>query len=98
MGMMPDWWIKAVGLELDHANDTGRAASGALYFKGVPILAAPYVSFPLSDKRKSGLLPPAINLTNLSGLELTVPYYWNIAPEFDATLSPTLMTKKGAST
>jgi LPS-assembly protein len=95
MGMMPDWWIKAVGLELDHANDTGRAASGALYFKGVPILAAPYVSFPLSDKRKSGLLPPAINLTNLSGLELTLPYYWNIAPEFDATLSPTLMTKRG---
>lgn len=95
LGMMPDWWIKAVGLELDHADDTGRASSGALYFKGVPILAAPYVSFPLSDKRKSGLLPPAINLTNLSGLELTTPYYWNIAPEFDATLSPTLMTKRG---
>lgn len=95
LGQMPDWWIKAVGLELDHADDTGRATSGALYFKGVPILAAPYVSFPLSDKRKSGLLPPAINLTNLSGLELTLPYYWDIAPEFDATLSPTLMTKRG---
>lgn len=94
-GMLPDWWIKAVTLELDHASETGVAHSGALYFKGVPILAAPYVSFPLSDKRKSGLLPPAINLTNLSGLELTTPYYWNIAPEFDATLSPTLMTKRG---
>ena len=93
--MLPDWWIRAVGLELDHADDTGRATSGALYFKGVPILAAPYISFPLSDKRKSGLLPPAINLTNLSGLELTLPYYWNIAPEMDATFSPTLMTKRG---
>lgn len=96
-GMLPDWWIKAVGLELDHAEDTGRATSGALYFKGLPILAAPYVSFPLSDKRKSGLLPPAINLTNVSGLELTLPYYWNLAPNLDATLTPTLMTKRGVN-
>ncbi len=94
-GALPDWWVGARRLELDHADDTGRASGGALYFKGVPLLAAPYVSFPLSDKRKSGLLPPTINLTNISGLELTLPYYWNIAPELDATLFPTLMTSRG---
>lgn len=94
-GYLPDWWVGARRLELDNADEMGRASGGALYFKGVPILAAPYVSFPISDKRKSGLLPPAINLTNLSGLEATLPYYWNIAPHLDATLYPTLMTKRG---
>jgi LPS-assembly protein len=94
-GFLPDWWVRATRLELDQADETGRASGGALYFKGVPLLAAPYISFPLSDRRKSGLLPPTINLTNVSGLELTLPYYWNIAPEMDATFSPTLMTKRG---
>lgn len=94
-GFLPDWWVGARRLELDNAEEVGRASSGTLYFKGVPLLAAPYVSFPLSDKRKSGLLPPTINLTNISGLEVTLPYYWNISPQLDATLYPTLMTKRG---
>ncbi len=94
-GVLPDWWVGARRLELDSTEEEGRASGGALYFKGVPLLAAPYVSFPLSDKRKSGLLPPTLNLTNLSGLEVTLPYYWNIAPELDATLYPTLMTSRG---
>ena len=94
-GALPDWWVGAKRLELDNAEEVGRASNGALYFKGVPLLASPYVSFPLSDKRKSGLLPPTINLTNLSGLEVTLPYYWNIAPQMDATLYPTLMTSRG---
>ena len=94
-GFLPDWWVSAKQLTLDNADETGTASGGALYFKGVPLLAAPYLSFPISDKRKSGLLPPTINLTNISGLELTLPYYWNIAPDLDATLYPTLMTKRG---
>ncbi len=94
-GILPDWWVGARRLELDHGEETGRASGGALYFKGTPLLAAPYISFPLSDKRKSGLLPPTINLTNISGLEVTLPYYWNIAPDVDATLYPTVMTKRG---
>ena len=94
-GFLPDWWVSAKQLTLDNADETGTATGGALYFKGVPLLASPYLSFPISDKRKSGLLPPTINLTNISGLELTLPYYWNIAPDLDATLYPTLMTKRG---
>ena len=94
-GFLPDWWVSAKQLTLDNADETGTATGGALYFKGVPLLASPYLSFPISDKRKSGLLPPTINLTNISGLELTLPYYWNLAPDLDATLYPTLMTKRG---
>ena len=71
------------------------AEGAVLSFKGVPILPVPYLSFPLSDQRKSGFLPPTMGLGNVNGAELTVPYYWNIAPNRDATFIPTLMTKRG---
>lgn len=92
---LPDWLLRADRIELDSAEETGTAHGGVLEFKGVPILGAPYLSFPLSDKRKSGVLPPTINIDNVSGLELTVPYYFNIAPELDATVYPTFMSKRG---
>lgn len=92
---LPDWLVRADRIELDSAEETGTAHGGVLEFKGVPILGAPYLSFPLSDKRKSGVLPPTINIDNVSGLELTVPYYFNIAPELDATVYPTFMSKRG---
>ncbi len=92
---MPDWILRATSIKLDNEEDTGQADNAVLSFKGVPILPFPAISFPLSDKRKSGLLPPTIGLDNVNGLELTQPYYWNIAPNRDATLYPTLMTKRG---
>ena len=92
---MPDWLIRASRVDLDNATQEGTAVGGVLEFKGVPILGAPYLSFPLSDARKSGFLPPTINLDNVSGLELTLPYYLNLAPNFDATLFPTVMSKRG---
>jgi len=92
---MPDWLVRAQRIEIDNIEEVGLATGGVLEFKGVPILAAPYLSFPLTDKRKSGVLPPTINLDNISGLELTLPYYLNLAPHFDATLYPTLMSKRG---
>lgn len=92
---MPDWILRASTLRLDNEEETGQAEGAVLSFKGVPILPVPGLSFPLSDKRKSGLLPPTIGLDNVSGLEYTQPYYWNIAPNRDATLYPTLMTKRG---
>jgi LPS-assembly protein len=94
-GWIPDWILKANTVKFDLESDTGEAEGARLEFKGVPILGAPYLSFPLSDRRKSGALPPTVNLDNLSGLELTVPYYWNIAPNRDATLYPTLMARRG---
>ena len=63
----------------------------------MPLLPVPYLSFPLSDKRKSGLMPPTLGLDNVNGAVIAVPYYWNIAPNLDATLTPTLMSKRGVN-
>jgi LPS-assembly protein len=92
---MPDWILRAASIRIDNEEEVGQASGAVLSFKGLPILPVPDLSFPLSDKRKSGLLPPTIGLDSLSGVELTLPYYWDIAPNRDATLYPTLMTKRG---
>ena len=94
---MPDWILKAASMTLDYEEDIGVAKGAVLSFKGLPILPVPYLSFPLSDQRKSGFLPPTIGLDNVNGAELTVPYYWNIAPNRDAKFWPTLMTKRGVN-
>ncbi|MDO9258664.1 MAG: LPS-assembly protein LptD [Polaromonas sp.] len=92
---MPAWIVKATTLKLDREADVGEASGGVLRFMNVPILAAPTFSFPLSDKRKSGVLPPTLAIDSLSGTAVTVPYYFDIAPNRDATFSPTLMSKRG---
>jgi LPS-assembly protein len=92
---MPDWILRAASIRIDNEEEVGQASDAQLSFFGVPILPVPSLTFPLSEKRKSGVLPPTIGLDNRNGLELTVPYYWNIAPNRDATLYPTLMTKRG---
>ncbi len=92
---MPAWIVKASTLKLDKEADVGEASGGVLRFMNVPILAAPTFSFPLSDKRKSGLLPPTLGIDNVSGVALSVPYYFDIAPNRDATFSPTFMGKRG---
>ena len=93
----PDWVLRAKRITLDRAEDVGVAYSGTLEFKGVPILPIPAISFPLSDKRKSGLLPPTIGIDSDNGFEYSQPYYWNIAPNRDATITPTIMSKRGVS-
>ncbi len=93
----PDWVLRAKRIELDRETDTGVAHGAVLKFKNVPILPVPAISFPLSDKRKSGLLPPTIGIDSVSGVEYAQPYYWNIAPNRDATITPTLMSKRGVN-
>ena len=92
---MPDWILRASSISLDQEEEVGHAEGSVLSFKGVPILPVPAISFPLGDKRKSGVLPPTIGIDSRSGLEVTLPYYWNIAPNRDATVYPTVMTKRG---
>lgn len=94
-GPDPDWYLKAGRLSLDGDRDEGLARSALLYFKDVPILAAPAMSFPLSEARKSGVLPPTIGVTSKGGFELMVPYYFNIAPNRDLTLFPRLFSRRG---
>jgi LPS-assembly protein len=93
----PAWVVRAGQLDLDNDEDIGTAQSAYLEFKSVPILPIPPMGFPLSDKRKSGFLPPTLGLDNTNGLEVVTPYYWNIAPNRDATISPTLMASRGVN-
>jgi len=92
----PDWLLKTDRVRIDLEANEGVAEGAVLRFLGVPILAAPVMTFPLTDDRKSGWLPPTINLDSKSGLELAVPYYWNIAPNRDATITPAVLTRRGA--
>ncbi len=92
---MPDWILRAASIRLDNEEDVGVAEGATLSFKGVTVLPVPYLTFPLSGQRKSGFLPPTVGVDTVNGAELTVPYYWNIAPNRDATVFPTLMTKRG---
>ncbi|MFC5472631.1 LPS-assembly protein LptD [Paraherbaspirillum soli] len=94
-GTKPDWYIKSSRLDIDSGGDEAVAHNGILYFKSVPILGAPSLSFPLSDERRSGVLPPVLATTNKGGFELSVPYYFNIAPNRDLTLYPNLITQRG---
>lgn len=94
-GPDPDWYLKANTLDLDTARDIGVASTTVVYFKGVPILGTPAMSFPLSGARKSGVLPPTIGTTNKGGFEVTVPYYFNIAPNRDLTLYPNFIARRG---
>ncbi len=91
----PGWMLRADKIHLDMAEEVGRAEGAVLEFQGVPILPLPRISFPLSDKRKSGLLPPTIGINSTNGLEYEQPYYWNIAPNRDATLRAAIMAKRG---
>jgi len=90
-----DWLMLGESIELDTKRGVGTAKGMKLRFKGVPILYAPYLSFPLSDARKSGILTPEIGSSGRSGNEIRVPWYWNIAPNYDATITPRLLTSRG---
>ncbi len=92
---MPDWILQAASLSLDNEEEVGVAKGALLSFKGMPLLPVPYMSFPLTDKRKTGVLPPTIGVDSVNGMQFTLPYYLNIAPNRDATLTPTVMTRRG---
>ena len=90
-----DWLLKASSIDLDTKNGVGTAKGIRMRFKGVPILYAPYISFPISDARKTGILTPEIGSTGRSGNEIVLPFYWNIAPNYDATFTPRILTQRG---
>jgi len=92
---MPDWIISARSIAVDQGSGQGEARDAVLRFKGLTLPAIPAMGFPLTDARQSGLLPPLIAINNRSGVETMLPYYWDIAPNRDATLYPTFQTKRG---
>jgi LPS-assembly protein len=91
----PDWYLKADSLSIDRTADEGSASWATLYFKDLPILAAPYFGFPLGDQRRSGFLAPSLSLSNTFGGEVRLPYYWNIAPNRDFTLYTNVTGRRG---
>jgi LPS-assembly protein len=91
----PAWLLTTRRIRLDFEANEGIAEGAVLSFLGVPILGAPSLSFPINDQRKSGWLPPNVKLDNRSGFEIAVPWYWNIAPNRDATITPKLATRRG---
>jgi LPS-assembly protein len=90
-----DWVAKSSDLTLDYNREVAEGKDGTVLFKGVPILYSPWLDFSLDNQRKSGLLSPTIGSTNTSGAEASVPWYWNIAPDKDATITPRIMQKRG---
>ena len=90
-----DWAIHVKDLELDHVVDKGVARHAYVEFMGVPFLYTPWMDFPLSSRRKSGFLTPSFGTTERSGAEVLAPYYFNIAPNRDATLMPRYMSRRG---
>lgn len=89
------WFVRADSIDLNTEEGIGLARDLRLVFKGVPLLALPAFSFPIGDKRKSGFLAPILARGETTGLELHLPWYWNIRPELDATFTPRFMTKRG---
>lgn len=90
-----DWQLIARELELDSEAGFGTARGVKLKFKNIPILYTPYFTFPIDDQRKSGFLTPQIAERERTGLDVTLPYYFNLAPNYDLTLSPRYMSKRG---
>lgn len=90
-----DWFIRARDLQIDKDRDVGTARDASVLFMGAPIFYSPYLSFSLHQQRKSGFLTPSFSSTGKSGAEFAVPYYWNIAPNRDATFTPRFIAKRG---
>jgi len=91
----PQWYARVGSMNLDYEREVGEARDATLVFKEVPILYAPWFGFSLNNQRKSGLLSPTPGTTSKGGIEITLPYFWNIAPDMDMTISPRIMAKRG---
>ncbi len=92
----PAWKIQAKQIELNQETGRGVTRGTKLYVKDVPVLAVPYFNFPIDDRRTTGLLSPNFGYSNDGGAQLTVPVYLNLAPNYDLTLAPSFMSKRGA--
>ncbi len=89
------WVLKVDQLNLDYNTSLGSGRKVQVEYMNIPILYSPWLDFSLDDMRKSGFLSPTYGVTTNRGLELVTPWYWNIAPNMDATITPRLMSKRG---
>jgi LPS-assembly protein len=90
-----DWMLHARDVKINKETGRGSASHAWLEFKGVPMFYTPYMSFPVDDRRQTGFLNPSFGTTKVGGVDLTVPYYFNLAPNYDTTFTPRLLTRRG---
>lgn len=89
------WSFEANRIRLNQASGRGEVRNAVLHVKGVPVMYVPYFNFPIDDRRQSGLLVPRFGSTNDGGFDFAQPIYLNLAPNYDATLTPRIMTRRG---
>jgi LPS-assembly protein len=90
-----DWMLQASSINLDSDEDEGTGHNVIMRFKDVPVFYTPFISFPLGDERKSGILFPSFGHSTNNGYQLEVPYYFNLAPNYDLTVTPGLLSARG---
>jgi len=90
-----DWLLRSSKVRLDRESGVGSAQHAVLSFMHVPFFYLPYISFPIDDRRKSGVLPPSYRSSETSGTDISVPYYLNLAPQHDATITPRYISRRG---
>ncbi|MSP27738.1 MAG: LPS-assembly protein LptD [Methylococcales bacterium] len=90
-----DWVLHASQLKLNDVEGKGAVKDAWIEFKGVPVFYTPYLSFPTDNRRTTGFLTPSLHYTQQGGVGLYTPYYWNIAPNYDATFTPRYLTSRG---
>jgi LPS-assembly protein len=90
-----DWYLQSSEISLDYDENLGLAQHASVWFKDVPLFYAPLASFSLNNQRRSGVLAPTFGSSTRTGVDYTVPYYWNIAPDYDVTFFPRYMSKRG---
>ena len=90
-----DWSLSASQISLDTKLQEGVAHHVTMRFKDVPVFYTPYISFPLGDERKSGVLFPSFGHSGSNGFDAEVPYYFNLAPNYDLTVTPGVLTARG---
>lgn len=88
------WRLDADSIVLNPETGRGQSRDSTLYVHNVPVLTLPFFDFPIDDRRLSGILTPRIGYTEGGGLEAGVPYYFNLAPNYDATLTPRYFTQR----
>ncbi|MGE8178519.1 LPS-assembly protein LptD [Pseudomonas fluorescens] len=89
------WQLKGNNITLNPATGFGTGTNVTLRVKDIPVFYTPYIYFPIDNRRQSGFLPPSISSSSDTGFMLVTPYYFNLAPNYDATLYPRYMTKRG---
>ncbi|ETD70196.1 membrane protein [Pelistega indica] len=89
------WYIKSPEVNIYDDENEGIAKDGTLYIKGVPVFWSPHLEFTIKKERKTGWLFPTFSMTSRSGFGWNLPFFWNIAPNYDVTLTPSYYSKRG---